>query len=101
MIDTAVVYEYVGELNWFNWVFFHDTATGFYLFFCILCRNEADVGKAIKKSGLDRNEIFVVTKCGTDQHGYDNLKQGFKKSLERYTSPVFFSNTSAVKSFLP
>ena len=42
-----------------------------------------DVGKAINKSGLDRNDIFVVTKAWNNEHGYEKLKKGFKASLNR------------------
>ena len=46
-------------------------------------RNETDVGKAIKKSGLSREELFVVTKAWTNEHGHDELRKGFEGSIER------------------
>lgn len=45
--------------------------------------NEADVGDAIARSGLDRNEIFVTTKLWNDDHGYDNALQALDRSLDK------------------
>jgi 2,5-diketo-D-gluconate reductase A len=45
--------------------------------------NEAEVGQAFRASGLDRDEVFITTKCFNDDHGYENAKQAFKNSLER------------------
>ncbi len=46
-------------------------------------RNEAGVGEAIHTAGLDRNEVFVTTKCFNDDHGYDQAIRACKASLER------------------
>jgi diketogulonate reductase-like aldo/keto reductase len=46
-------------------------------------QNEAEVGQAFRASGLDRNDVFITTKCFNDDHGYENAKQAFKKSLDR------------------
>ncbi len=46
-------------------------------------RNEGAVGQALHTSGLDRDEIFVTTKCFNDDHGYDKAKRACKASLER------------------
>src|SRR3954467_8450832 len=46
-------------------------------------RNEAAVGEAFRASGLDREEVFITTKCFNDDHGYDNARDAFKKSLDR------------------
>lgn len=46
-------------------------------------RNEAGVGQAIRASGLDRDEVFVTTKCFNDDHGYDEARRAFHASLER------------------
>jgi len=46
-------------------------------------RNEGAVGQALHSSGLDRDEIFVTTKCFNDDHGYDKAKRACKASLER------------------
>lgn len=45
--------------------------------------NERGVGKAIKDSGIPRDEIFVTTKLWNSDHGYEATLQAFAKSLER------------------
>jgi len=45
--------------------------------------NEAQVGQAIRASGLDREEVFVTTKCFNDDHGRRQARDAFKRSLER------------------
>jgi 2,5-diketo-D-gluconate reductase A len=45
--------------------------------------NEEAVGKAIKKSGLAREEIFVTTKLWIQDAGYKSAKKAFKKSLKK------------------
>ncbi|MBD2093307.1 aldo/keto reductase [Microcoleus sp. FACHB-1515] len=44
--------------------------------------NEAAVGKAIQKSGVARNEIFVTTKLWVQDAGYESTKQAFQRSLD-------------------
>jgi len=46
-------------------------------------RNEAGVGEAIHTAGLDREEVFITTKCFNDDHGYDKAIRACKASLER------------------
>jgi 2,5-diketo-D-gluconate reductase A len=46
-------------------------------------RNEAAVGRAIRASGLAREEVFVTTKCFNDDHGYGESRRAFDASLER------------------
>ena len=43
--------------------------------------NEAQVGQAIRASGLERSEFFVTTKCFNDDHGYDSATRALKTSL--------------------
>ncbi len=43
--------------------------------------NEVGIGKGIKESGIDRKDIFLVTKLWNDDHGYDNTIEAFNKSL--------------------
>ena len=43
--------------------------------------NETSVGKAIKDSGIPREEIFVTTKLPAEKKGYDIAHESFKKSL--------------------
>lgn len=40
--------------------------------------NEEAVGRAIKKSGIPREEIFVTTKLWIQDAGYENAKKHFK-----------------------
>jgi 2,5-diketo-D-gluconate reductase A len=46
-------------------------------------RNEEAVGKAIKSSGMAREDIFVTTKLWIQDSGYASTKQAFAKSLAR------------------
>ncbi|KAA8745703.1 aldo/keto reductase [Paenibacillus sp. UASWS1643] len=45
--------------------------------------NEEAVGRAIKRSGVAREELFVTTKLWVQDTGYERTKQAFEKSLER------------------
>jgi len=45
--------------------------------------NEEAVGRAIKRSGVSREELFITTKLWVQDTGYDNTKKAFEKSLER------------------
>ena len=45
--------------------------------------NEAEVGQAFRASGLDRDEVFITTKCFNDSHGYDEARRALKASLRR------------------
>jgi diketogulonate reductase-like aldo/keto reductase len=45
--------------------------------------NEADVGAAIRDSGIPRAEIFVTTKLWNDDHGYDSALRAFDASSQR------------------
>jgi diketogulonate reductase-like aldo/keto reductase len=45
--------------------------------------NEAQVGQAIKASGLDRSDLYVTTKCFNDSHGYEQATRAFKESYNR------------------
>jgi len=45
--------------------------------------NEEAVGKAIKRSGIPREEIFITTKLWIQDAGFENTKKAFEKSLER------------------
>ncbi|BDR59655.1 aldo/keto reductase [Xylocopilactobacillus apicola] len=46
-------------------------------------QNEAGVGAAIKKSGIDRKEIFVTSKLWVSDFSYEKAKQGIETSLEK------------------
>jgi diketogulonate reductase-like aldo/keto reductase len=42
--------------------------------------NEREVGEAIRRSGLDRSEVFVETKVWITDYGYDETLHAFDKS---------------------
>jgi diketogulonate reductase-like aldo/keto reductase len=44
-------------------------------------RNEADVGAAVRDSGIPRDEIFVTTKLWNRDQGYDRTLRAFDASL--------------------
>lgn len=46
--------------------------------------NEEAVGKAIKKAGIAREELFITTKLWVQDTGYENTKKAFQKSLDRF-----------------
>ncbi|MCD8055865.1 MAG: aldo/keto reductase [Clostridiales bacterium] len=45
--------------------------------------NEAEVGSAIKKSGIPRGEIFLTTKVWIEHYGYEPAKQSVLESMEK------------------
>jgi 2,5-diketo-D-gluconate reductase A len=45
--------------------------------------NEAEVGAAIRKSALSREDIFVTSKIWNDRHGYAEAKDAIEESVER------------------
>lgn len=45
--------------------------------------NEEDVGKAIRDSGIPREEVFVTSKLWLQDHGYDAAKKGIARSLRK------------------
>lgn len=45
--------------------------------------NEEAVGKAIAKSGVKREELFVTTKLWVQDQGYENAKKAFQTSLDK------------------
>lgn len=45
--------------------------------------NEAEVGKAVKDSGIDRKEIFITSKLWLQDYGYEAAKKGIETSLEK------------------
>lgn len=52
-----------------------DTATAY--------QNEAAVGRAIQKSGLDRADLFITSKLWVSEFTYEKAKQGIEDSLNR------------------
>ncbi|NHC40578.1 aldo/keto reductase [Bacillus sp. MM2020_1] len=45
--------------------------------------NEEAVGRAIKRSGVARGELFITTKLWVQDTGYEGTKKAFGRSLER------------------
>ena len=45
--------------------------------------NEREVGEAVRRSGLDRDELIVTTKIPGRDHGYDEARRSAGESLER------------------
>ncbi|WP_145948494.1 aldo/keto reductase [Paenibacillus sp. Y412MC10] len=52
-----------------------DTASGYL--------NEEAVGRAIKRSGIPREELFITTKLWVQDAGYESAKLAFAKSLKK------------------
>ena len=45
--------------------------------------NEEDVGKAVRDSGIPREEIFITSKLWLQDHGYETAKKGIARSLRK------------------
>ncbi|MDO5779308.1 MAG: aldo/keto reductase [Clostridium sp.] len=69
--ETAKIVKYALEIGYMQ----IDTAS-FY-------GNEVGIGNGIKESGINREDIFLVSKLWNDDHGYDKTIEAFNKSLER------------------
>ena len=52
-----------------------DTATAYF--------NEAEVGRAVRDSGIPREEIFVTSKLWPQDYGYEHAKWGIEESLRK------------------
>jgi len=46
-------------------------------------KNEESVGRAIKDSGIPREELFITTKLWNDIHTYEEAQEAFAASMER------------------
>ena len=46
-------------------------------------KNEEGVGQGIKESGVDRKDIFVVSKVWNSDQGYESTIKAFETSLKR------------------
>ena len=44
--------------------------------------NESDVGKAVRDSGIKRDEVFITSKLWLQDYGYDAAKKGVDTSLK-------------------
>ncbi len=45
--------------------------------------NEVSVGKGIKKSGINRNELFITSKLWVDDAGYESTKKAFATTINK------------------
>lgn len=45
--------------------------------------NEAEVGKAVRESGIPREDVFVTSKLWLQDHGYEAARRGLEASLRR------------------
>ncbi|TKD72064.1 aldo/keto reductase [Pseudalkalibacillus hwajinpoensis] len=45
--------------------------------------NEESVGRAIKESGIQRDNLFITSKVWNDEQGYNATLRAFERSLER------------------
>lgn len=52
-----------------------DTAQGY--------GNEESVGTAVKKSGIDRKEIFITSKLTNSEHGYQKTLDAFEETMKK------------------
>ncbi|MFT4143746.1 MAG: aldo/keto reductase [Mobilitalea sp.] len=52
-----------------------DTAQGY--------GNEESVGIAVKKSGIDRKELFITSKLTNSEHGYDRTLAAFDNTMKK------------------
>lgn len=52
-----------------------DTAWGY--------QNEEGVGRAVRESGIPREQLFITTKLTNSEHGYDRALRAFDASLAR------------------
>jgi diketogulonate reductase-like aldo/keto reductase len=49
----------------------------------MIYRNESDVGKAMRDSGIPREEIFISTKLWNNEQGYDSAIRACEQSMKR------------------
>jgi methylglyoxal/glyoxal reductase len=48
-----------------------------------LYKNEQGVGRAVRASGIPRDQLFVTTKVWNDEQGYESTLKAFQTSLDR------------------
>lgn len=49
----------------------------------MIYKNETGVGKAIKESGIPREDLFVTTKVWNSDRGYEKTLKAYDESLKR------------------
>ena len=45
--------------------------------------NKTEIGNAIRRSGMERKELFVTTKVADDDQGFDSTLRAFDESMDR------------------
>jgi 2,5-diketo-D-gluconate reductase A len=45
--------------------------------------NEAEVGEAIARSDVPRDQLWITTKCNNSNHGYDDAQSALDESLQK------------------
>ena len=58
--------------------------------------NEEAVGKAIRRCGVPREELFITTKLWITDTSYEGAKQGFRRSMYAFYDRFFVGNDLAV-----
>lgn len=46
--------------------------------------NEKELGEAIRKTGIKREEVFITTKIWNTKQGYNSTRKSFEESLEKF-----------------
>ncbi|MGG5210021.1 aldo/keto reductase [Chryseobacterium sp. MIQD13] len=46
-------------------------------------QNETAVGQGVKDSGVNRDELFITSKVWVQDHGYEQTKKAFQRTLDR------------------
>ena len=59
--------------------------------------NEAEVGSAIKKSDIPREDIFITTKVWIDNYGYEKCKASIYESLKKLQTDFIKSRPKSRK----
>src|SRR2546422_9076907 len=50
--------------------------------------NEADVGAAVRESGIPKDDVFITTKLWNTDHGYEAALEAFEASRKRLGFPT-------------
>lgn len=58
--------------------------------------NEEAVGRAIRKSGIAREDVFVTTKLWIQDAGYESAKVAFQRSLDRLGCILYTSHSMII-----
>jgi hypothetical protein len=56
--------------------------------FLFMDSTEEHIGRAVRRCGLPRDQIFVTTKVWMDDHGAENTRKTINESLKKYVHMV-------------